>query len=150
MGHTFTRLFTHVVFSTARRAPLLGDDIRSRVHAYFGGIIRELGGTAMAIGGTTDHLHVLLQLGSDANLADCLRIAKTNSSRWIHEKWPNHRDFAWQRGYAAFTVSASNVDAVIRYIAGQEEHHRKVSFEKEFLTFLRKHGVAFDSNHVFD
>ncbi len=83
------------------------------------------------------------------NLADCLRIAKTNSSRWVHEKWPERR-FAWQRGYAAFTVSASNVDSVIRYINAQEEHHREVSFEEELVSFLRKHGVAFDPGHVFD
>ncbi len=150
MGHTFTRLLTHVIFSTAGRAPTIADPIRPDVHAYFGGIIRELGGTALATGGTADHLHALLQLGADSNLADCLRIAKTNSSRWVHEKWPERRDFVWQRGYAAFTVSASNVDSVIGYIAEQEEHHRKVSFEDELRTFLRKHGVPFDPNHFLD
>ena len=150
MAHTFTRLLTHVIFSTAGRAPLVADPIRSDVHAYFGGIIRELGGTAIAIGGTADHLHALLLLGSDKNLADVLRVAKTNSSRWVHEKLPERRDFAWQRGYAAFTVSASNADAVICYITGQEEHHRHISFDEEFIAFLRKHSIAFDPNHVFD
>jgi REP element-mobilizing transposase RayT len=150
MAHTFTRLLTHVIFSTAGRAPTIDPAIRNDVHAYFGGIVRELGGTPVAIGGTNDHLHALLQLGSDTNVADVLRVGKTNSSRWIHEKWPERRDFAWQRGYAAFTVSASNADAVVRYIARQEEHHRKVSFEDELLAFLRRHGVAFDPNHMFD
>ena len=150
MGHTFTRLLIHVIFSTAGRAAMVDDPIRKDVHAYVGGIIRELGGTAIAIGGTEDHLHALLQLGADLKVADCLRIAKTNSSRWVHEKWPERRDFAWQRGYAAFTVSASNPDAVIRYIGSQEEHHRRISFEDEFLALLRKHGVAFDARFVFD
>ncbi len=150
MAHTFTRLLTHVIFSTAGRAPTIGDPIRNDVHAYFGGILREMGGTAIAIGGTADHLHALLQLGADVNLADCLRVAKTNSSRWVHEKWPERRDFAWQRGYAAFTVSSSNAPAVIRYIASQEDHHRHMSFQDEFLALLRRHGVTFDPNHVFD
>lgn len=150
MAHTFTRLLTHVIFSTAGREPAINQAIRNDLHAYFGGIIRELGGNAIAVGGTENHLHALLRLGSDTNLADVLRIAKTNSSRWVHEQWPERRHFAWQRGYAAFTVSESNVEAVIRYIANQEEHHRKVSFEEEFVAFLRKHGVPFEPNHVFD
>ena len=150
MGHTFTRLLTHAIFSTAGRAPVVADAIRNDVHAYFGGIVRELGGTAIAIGGTADHLHALLQLGADTNIADCLRIAKTNSSRWVHEKWPDRRDFAWQRGYAAFTVSASQADSVIRYIARQQEHHRRISFEEELISLLRKHGVRFDPSHSFD
>lgn len=150
MGHTFVRLLTHVIFSTDRRAPMIHEAIRNDVHAYFGGIVRELGSTAIAIGGTSDHLHALLQLKADANVAEVLRVAKTNSSRWIHEKWPERRNFAWQRGYGAFTVSSSNANAVIRYIAGQEEHHRKMSFDEEFVTLLRKHGVIFDPQHVFD
>ena len=150
MAHTFTRLLTHVIFSTAGRAPMIVPAIRDDVHAYLGGIVREVGGTAIAIGGTADHLHGLLQLGADMNLADVLRIAKTNSSRWIHEKWPERRDFGWQRGYAGFTVSESNSEAVVRYIAGQEEHHRRMSFDDEFVALLRKHGVAFDPHHVFD
>ena len=150
MAHTFTRLLTHVIFSTVERRPLLVDEIRSRVHAYFGGIVREEGGTAIAIGGAADHLHALLLLRADKNVADVLRVAKTNSSRWLHETWPERRDFAWQRGYAAFTVSASNADAVIRYIAAQEEHHCKQTFDEELLAILRKHGVGFDPEHVFD
>jgi REP element-mobilizing transposase RayT len=150
MGHTFTRLLTHVIFSTAGRTPTIDGTIRHDVHAYFGGIVREMGGTAVAIGGTDNHLHALLQLGADLKLADVLRVGKTNSSRWVHEKWPERREFAWQRGYAAFSVSASNAEAVVRYIGRQEEHHRKVSFEDEFLALLRKHNVAFDPSHVFD
>ncbi len=150
MGHTFTRLLTHVIFSTDGRRPTIHESIRNDLHAYFGGIIREIGGTAIIIGGIADHLHALLQLGADKNVADVLRVAKTNSSRCVHEKWPERRDFGWQRGYGAFTVSASNADAVIRYIAGQDEHHRKMSFDEEFLALLRKHNVPFDPEHVFD
>ncbi len=112
MGHTFTRLLTHAIFATAGRLPAITPTMQSDVHAYCGGIVRELGGVAIAIGGTSDHLHALLQLRSELNIADVLRVAKTNSSRWIHEKWPEQHRFAWQRGYGAFTVSASDAECV--------------------------------------
>lgn len=150
MGHTFTRLLTHVVFSTDLRRPTIHESIRADGHAYFGGIVRELDGTAIIVGGTADHLHALIQLRADTNIADVIRVAKTNTSRWVHEKWPERRDFVWQRVYGAFTVSASSAAAVTRYIAGQEEHHRKMSFDDEFLALLRKHNIPFDPQHVFD
>ena len=91
-------------------------EIRSDLHAYLGGIVREEGGTAVAVGGTADHVHMLVELPADRNIADCMRVVKTNSSRWVHEKWPRHRRFAWQAGYGAFAVSSSNASRVIEYI----------------------------------
>ena len=149
MSHTYTALLSHVVFSTKDRVPSLSSDMRSAVHAYLGGIVRELGGKAVAIGGAEDHVHLLLELGADLAIAECLRIVKTNSSRWIHETWPGHRRFAWQRGYGAFTVSMSHVADVVAYIQRQEEHHHKRSFQEEFLALLRKHGVAFDERYIW-
>ena len=116
MAHTFTNILAHVVFSTSARAPYLVDEIQSDVHAYVGGILRELNATPIAIGGMADHLHLLIRLPADMTLADCMRVVKTNSSRWIKQRWPERRAFAWQGGYGAFSVSESNRGVVKRYI----------------------------------
>ena len=96
MAHTFTSLLTHIVFSTHLRAPLISDAIRADLHSYLGGILRELHATPIAIGGTPDHVHLLTRLPADLAVADCRRVIKTNSSRWVKEKWPERRSFGWQ------------------------------------------------------
>ena len=149
MAHTFTRLLTHVVFSTAERRPLLSDAIRPDAHAYIGGILKNMHADPIAIGGTPDHVHLLMRLPSDLALADCLRVVKTNSSRWLKERWPEKRLFSWQAGYGAFTVSESNRGTVIQYIQNQEHHHQRISFQGEFLALLKKHGVEFDERYVW-
>lgn len=149
MSHTFTDLLVHVVFSTSDRAPFLSDPIRADVHAYIGGILRELRATPIAIGGTPDHVHFLTRLPADMAVADCLRVVKTNSSRWLKEKWPDRRAFAWQQGYGAFSVSESGRGAVIRYIQNQARHHERISFRDEFLALLRKHGVKFEEQYLW-
>ena len=148
MAHTFTSLLTHVTFSTHGRASLIVDLIRDDLHAYLGGILRELHGTPIVIGGTTDHVHLLTRLPADLAIADCLRVLKTNSSRWVKERWPERRSFGWQGGYGAFSVSESSRANVIRYIEGQARHHLRISFQDEFLALLRKHGVAFDERYL--
>lgn len=150
MAHTFSDLLSHVIFSTKGRAASINDELRPRLHSYMGGIIRELGGTAIAVGGTADHIHILLRVPPSVSMADAMRVVKTNASRWIHETSPNQRLFAWQTGYGAFSVSESNRQAVIDYIASQEEHHRKTSFQEEYLAFLRRHGIEYDERFVFD
>jgi putative transposase len=149
MAHTFTDLLVHAVFSTSGRAPLLSDAIRADVHAYMGGILRELRALPIVIGGTADHVHFLARLPAEFSVADCLRLVKTNSSRWIKEKWPERRRFAWQRGYGAFSVSESRRGVVVRYIQDQERHHRRISFQEEFLALLRNHGVEFDEKYLW-
>jgi len=148
MSHTFTNLLTHVIFSTRERRPFLADEIRKDVFAYAGGIVRELGGTAIMVNGTDDHVHALLVVPGNLAVAECVRLLKTNTSRWVHEKWPE-RKFAWQTGYGAFSVSESNRGQVIRYIQDQEKHHRKISFQDEFRAFLRKQGIAFDERYIW-
>ncbi len=150
MSHTFTTLHTHVIFSTKDRFPLLDDEIRPRVFAYMGGIVREMQGTAATIGGVRDHVHMLLQLPAELSLAECLRVVKTNTSRWVHETWPDRKKFGWQAGYAASSVSTSAVPAVTHYIETQEEHHRRLSFKDEFISFLRKNGIAFDPEYLWE
>ena len=149
MAHTFTSLLTHLVFSTSGRAPYLADGVRSDVHAYIGGILRELKAAPIAIGGTSDHVHLLTRLPTDMTVADCMRVVKTNSSRWVKERWPERLTFAWQGGYGAFSVSESNRGAVIRYIEDQERHHRRISFQEEFLALLKRHGVDFDERYIW-
>jgi REP element-mobilizing transposase RayT len=149
MPHSYTHLLSHVIFSTKDRAPTLDADLRSRLYSYMGDIMREIGGSALNINGTPDHVHLLLLLPGTTSMADAMRVLKTNSSRWIHETYPNRRTFAWQTGYGAFSVSQSNAEEVRRYIDNQEEHHRKVTFEEEFVAFLKRHGVEYDERYIW-
>ncbi|MCA1630941.1 MAG: IS200/IS605 family transposase [Acidobacteria bacterium] len=146
MPHTFANLLTHIVFSTKDRAPLIKPETRPRLHAYLGGIVREEQGTAFAVNGTADHVHLLVSLPPALSLADAMRVLKTNSSRWMNAA--QRAPFAWQSGYGAFSVSRSNAGAVSQYIARQEEHHRKISFREEFIAFLRKHEIEFDERQI--
>ena len=149
MAHTFTSLLTHAVFSTSERRPFLSEANRADAHAYIGGILKNLWADPIPIGGTSDHVHLLMRLPADLSVADCLCVVKSNSSRWIKERWPERRLFSWQGGYGAFTVSESNRGAVIQYIQNQEQHHRRISFQEEFLALLKKHGVEFDERYVW-
>jgi hypothetical protein len=113
-----------------------------------GGSIRTLGGVPVAIGGTADHVHLLLGLRATHRLADVVREVKVASSKWIHETVASH-GFGWQDGYGAFTVSPGHVDEVRRYIAVQEEHHRKITFQEEYVSILRQHGVEYDERYLW-
>ena len=124
----------------SRTPPLIKPEFRSEPFAYLGGIVREMHGTALIISGTADHVHMLVRTRPARAPAELACVVKTNSSRWVREKWsPN---FGWQTGYGVFSVSESNVAAVMKYIASQEEHHKKHSFQDEFLAFLKKNGIA--------
>jgi putative transposase len=149
MAHTFTNFLTHLIFSTKDRRPLLDAALQQRLYPYIGGIFRELGGSVIAINGPANHLHILALLPSDKAPAEILRLVKTNSSRWVHENFAEQRIFSWQIGYGAFAVSQSHRDDVCKYIAQQQEHHRKTTFEEEFLTFLEKHGIEYDPKYLW-
>jgi len=149
MPHSYSNLLIHVAFSTKGRARSIDAPIQPDLWAYMGGIVREMRGTARLINGVQDHVHMLISLPADISLADCLRVVKTNSSRWIHEAFPHHRSFAWQTGYGAFSVSASNEKQVFRYIQDQERHHRRMTFEEEFISLLRKHAISFDERFLW-
>jgi putative transposase len=137
-----------MIFSTHGRRALIKSDFRADLFAYLGGIIREMGGTALIVNGTTDHVHMLVRIRPAQSSAQIARVVKANSSRWVHEKWDS--EFAWQTGYGVFSVSASNVAAVTKYITGQEGHHRKHSFQEEFVAFLKKNNVAYDERYIWD
>ena len=150
MAHSFTDLLAHIVFSTRHRQPLLVPELKPRLFAYMGGIIRALDGTAVLINGPADHAHILGAFSARTALADYMRELKSRSSGWVHDTFPGHQDFAWQTGYAAFSVSESLRRRVLAYIANQEQHHQRLSFQDELLGLLKKHGVAYDARFVFD
>ncbi len=150
MPYTYSRTLIHLIFSTKGREPSIAAEIRQRLHAYIAGVIRESGGEALLIGGTVDHVHILMLLSPMCSVAEIVRVIKTNSSKWLHDVHPEHAEFAWQTGYAVFSVSESNADKVAGYIASQEAHHHKVSFHDEYIGFLRKHGIVFDERYVWD
>ncbi|HPD15547.1 MAG TPA: IS200/IS605 family transposase [Planctomycetota bacterium] len=150
MSHTFTQLTCHAVFATKGRREMIKDRLRSRLYHYLVSTINNQLGFAREVGGTANHLHVLFDVHQSVAVADAIRVIKSVSSGWIHETFPDLRDFAWQEGYGAFSVSASLAFRVRAYIQGQEEHHRRRSFEDEFVALLKKHGIAYDPAHLWD
>lgn len=148
MSDTLTNLVYHVVFSTKNREPLIRPNIRTDLYSYIGGIIRGENGTPLEIGGMPDHVHILAKFHSDVSVAKMMRHIKTNSSKWINQR-KVVGPFRWQAGYGAFTVSQSQVSAVPTYVRNQAVHHKRVSFQQEFLALLRRHGIAFDEQHLW-
>lgn len=149
MPHSYVSLLVHCVFSTKERRPLIGADLHDQLHSYLGGIARTNGIRALAVGGTADHVHLLLSLPSVLGIAKALQLIKAGSSKWVHDTFPEHDDFAWQEGYGAFSIAVSQVDDTMAYIARQEEHHRRRSFQEEFVAFLEKHGIEYDERFVW-
>jgi putative transposase len=150
MPQSFASLHVHIVFSSKHRQPFLNDELRPRLFEYVGGIARQLDCALIAAGGTEDHVHLLASLGRSKAVADAVRLIKTNSSGWIHDEFKELGDFQWQQGYGAFAVSFSSLDAVKRYLADQESHHRKRSYQEEFRELLRRHGLEWDERYVWD
>jgi putative transposase len=150
MGNSYTNLLVHVVFSTKGRQPMISPQWQERLYEYLGGTIRSTNSTLLAAGGVTDHVHLLVGLHASVAVSDLVRTVKANSSKWISQTMDGATAFAWQTGYAAFSVSESNADKVRRYLARQAEHHRRVSFKEEFMELLRRHGVEFDERYMWD
>ena len=147
MSSTHLSLHYHLIFGTKNHEPVIQQAWRGKLHAYLGGITREKGGIAEIVGGVADHVHLLVGLRATHTLADVLRDLKAGSSGWIHSDL-GVNSFAWQEGYGAFTVSASQREVVRRYIENQEEHHRTRTFREEYLELLRRHEVEFDIRYV--
>jgi putative transposase len=148
MAHTYTNLLTHIIFSTKDREPLISVSIRDDLLAYIGGIVRELRGTLRAAGARPDHVHLLCSLPPTEAISDVLRVVKANSSLWLH-RHRGFRGFEWQTGYAAFSVSHSQAPAVVQYLSEQDKHHRRLTFQEEFVAFLKKHAIAYDERYIW-
>lgn len=147
MSHTFTKHHFHIVFSTKGRQKLIAKEIRPQLWSYVAGICRKTGILALAIGGIDDHVHLLVELKPDMAVPKAVNLLKSNSSRWMKQQ---KIKFAWQEGYSSFSVSASNIPTVKRYVLNQETHHRNMSYEDELFSLLRKHGIDFDPKEIFD
>jgi len=147
MSHTYTVLLIHCVISTKNRGKLIPHEIQPNLWSYVGGIARKNGLKALVVGGTEDHMHVLLSLPATIPLAKALQLLKGASSHWMNETVKN--EFAWQEGYGAFTIGISQKPGTVAYIQGQHEHHRRRDFQQEFVAFLKKHGVEYDPVYVW-
>lgn len=148
MPSTHTSLHYHVVFSTKSREPWFNDSNMERVHAYLGGIIREMDGVPHAVGGVADHVHLLIGLKADHTLSVVMRELKSDSSRWIKTELKLN-GFAWQEGYGAFTVGATDLETVRSYVLNQREHHRTKSFQEEYVSMLKRGLVEYDGKFLW-
>jgi len=149
MAHSFANLLTHIIFSTKDRQPLLTPDLRTDLLAYMGGIVRHIHGKLIDSNARPDHVHCLLSLPPALAVAEALRVIKSNSSLWVHQT-AHRAALACQAGYGAFSVSQSNVPAVVKYIGDQEQHHRKISFQEEFIAFLKAHRIPYDERYIWE
>jgi len=152
MANTYASLYIHVIFGTKNREKLIPREIEARVWAYLGGISRENRFTAMSIGGIENHVHLLISVPPNLTVSKAVQLLKGASSHWIKETFPRIpeiKQFAWQDGYGAFSVSKSQLEDVRRYIEGQREHHRVKTFEEEYRAFLAKHEIASDERYIW-
>ena len=148
MPSTHLSLNFHVIFSTRDRLPEIAADWRADLHAYLSGCVRGAGGQPLIVGGIADHIHLLMRLRATHCLADVMRHIKAGYLRWVHERH-RRRTFAWQDGYAGLTVSPSRIPSVYSYIEHQEEHHRKKTFQEEYVEFLQESGIEYDERYVW-
>lgn len=141
--HSFVNCLMHCIFATKERRPMITPDLQARLWPYLGGIARESNMKALIVGGVQDHVHVLLAVPSTLSVAKSMQLLKGNSSKWIHDTFKERWDFEWQEGYGAFSIGVSGIEDTMRYIQGQAEHHRKLTFREEVELFLKKHGMIY-------
>ena len=142
MPHSHSCCLLHVVFATAGRRSILPDAMREQLYGFIGGIAREHGLPALAVGGTADHIHVLISLPRTISVAKAIQVLKGSSSKWIHENFPHMRGFAWQEGYGAFSIGVSQRDVTVHYIETQMEHHQRYGFAEEMQKFVTVHATV--------
>ncbi len=140
----------HVIFSTKDRQQFIGTDLRPRLHAYLATIARDTGCESYRVGGVADHVHLAIRLSRTLTIADLIENLKTTSTKWVRVQSADLSTFAWQPGYACFSVGPTDLDALCTYIDKQEEHHRTRTFQDEFRMFLKKYGVDYDEAYVWD
>jgi putative transposase len=150
MPQSYCALYYHYIFSTKDRAPLIGLEWQPRLFEYIGGLCRERKSHLIAAGGMHDHVHLLVSMNKEESVSAFMREIKSISSGWIHDSIPRQMGFAWQNGYGAFTVSKSKISEVQQYIAQQQEHHRKKTFQEEFLEFLIQNEIDYDPKYIWD
>jgi REP element-mobilizing transposase RayT len=151
MPQSLAKVIVHIVFSTKNRTPWLRDvDLRKELYAYQGTILKKIDSPALLINGVEDHIHILCLLSRKVAIMDLVQEVKTETSKWLKTRTPSCRDFHWQGGYAVFSVSESKIEEVKRYIANQEAHHRRMSFQDEFREMCKRHGMDLDERYAWD
>jgi len=150
MPQSLSYLLTHIIFSTKDRAPLLDATVRPALHSYVATVSRNAGCECYRVGGVEDHVHLAVRLSRTVTMAQLIEDLKTASSKWIKTQSPALSAFAWQRGYGAFSVGKSQMDALLHYIDNQETHHKKHTFQDEYRELLTKYGIDFDERYVWD
>jgi putative transposase len=150
MPQSLSKVILHIIFSTKDREPWLDKGVRSRMHAYLATICRDVGSELVHVGGVADHVHIVTTLSRTLSQAEFVEEIKKTSSKWIKAIDARYRNFFWQRGYGAFSVSPSQLQAVVQYVDSQPEHHRTRTFQEEYREILRKHRIDFDERYVWD
>jgi putative transposase len=148
MSHTYISNFIHCVFSTKERRKIIAPEIKERLWFYMGGIARKHKAKIIAIGGTEDHVHLLLSMPTTLSVAKIIQLIKSGSSKWIHDTFPSFRHFEWQEGFGVFTVSYEDINSTTDYINNQERHHKKETFDEEYIAFLKEAGIDYDERYV--
>lgn len=142
--------YHHCIFSTKERRPLITPALAERLWPFLGGIARQNKMKAIEVGGVADHIHILISIPGTMSVSKAMQLIKGGSSKWVHETFPEHWAFGWQEKYGAFSVSESRVASVVEYIKGQANHHKKFTFQEEFLSLLAKHRVEYDNRYLWD
>lgn len=150
MAQSLSLVIVHIIFSTKGRFPCLDPSTRPHLHAYLATVARNSRCEGYRVGGTGDHVHLAVRLSRTTAIAGLVEELKTSSSKWLKRQRPELGRFAWQRGYGAFSVGRDELEAVVAYIDGQEEHHKVRTFQEEYLEFLKKYGVEYDERYVWD
>lgn len=146
MPHTYSNVLVHIVFSTKNRFPFISPEIRPRLYAYIGGVIRKTGGSLIEVGGMPDHLHLLVKLTPTLVIADFMRELKVRTTYWARDNCTS--DFEWQDGYGVFSVGQPQAEQVRRYIRNQERRHRVIDDETEYRRMLRRCGIVVPENTI--
>jgi len=150
MSQSFSQLFTHIIFSTKNRVGWLDDEITTDLYPYINKILQNQNSPLIQIGGIENHIHILCSLAKNLSVSKLVEEIKTSSSKLVKTKSPNYKDFYWQHGYGAFSISPGHKNIVDNYIANQKQHHKKISYEDELCKLLQKYNVSFDKKYVLD
>ncbi len=151
MANSYTQIYIHYIFSTKNREPLILPEYENRLWRYIAGIGKNHGIPVICAGGVADHLHLLVTISSTISVSKTIQLFKGNSSKWMNDIfYPDTREFQWQSGYGAFSVSHSGVEGVEWYIRNQKKHHEKMTFREEYIWFLNKYGIEYDERYLWD
>src|ERR1043165_61872 len=150
MPQSLAKILIHLVYSTKNRDRVLTETVRDELHRYTAGILRELGSPALLVNSVEDHIHIVLSLSRTRSISEIVEEVKTGTSKWIKTKGSEFSNFHWQGGYGASSVSQSNLDEVLKYVANQPEHHRRKTFQEEFRELLKRYQIEYDERYVWD